>query len=399
MDYGFSGGMPPNVNGFGFPIAMGGNIAGGNQAGYIKQPEGNPNGQKPSNFREGDWMCTCGAHNYASRGHCRDCRAERQGGGGGSGRDHSRSRSRDRGSRRRGGSRSRSRDRYERRSRSRDHYRSRSPPRGRDNSCYAFQRGECERGSSCKFDHNSNSGGHRSNGGSGRDNNCYDFGRGRCSYGASCRFDHIRDGGRRGYSSRSPPARRNGGRDNSCYAFQRGECDRGDRCRFDHVRAGGPRDTTCYAFQRGECSYGDSCKFEHVIRAGAGQGREAKAPRGSIRPGDWWCGTCQVHKYAFRDDCSGCNGTKDSAAEAKITSYLEFLTSKGRAANFRPGDWVCGSCNAHCYGKKEECHACGVAGRPAEPEPELVAIFGIDYFTKSRAAGARSDMEEDEPAN
>lgn len=32
---------------------------------------------RPSNFREGDWMCTCGNHNYASRQVCHKCNKPR----------------------------------------------------------------------------------------------------------------------------------------------------------------------------------------------------------------------------------------------------------------------------------------------------------------------------------
>lgn len=32
-----------------------------------------PNGQQASNFRSGDWMCNCGAHNYASKTNCHKC--------------------------------------------------------------------------------------------------------------------------------------------------------------------------------------------------------------------------------------------------------------------------------------------------------------------------------------
>lgn len=93
-----------------------------------------------------------------------------------------------------------------------------------------------------------------------------------------------------------------------------------------------------------------------------------------------------MHKYAFRDTCTTCDGVKDSDAEAIIVKYLQYLASKNLRANFRPGDWQCVACKGHCYGKRTDCNSCGAMGRPEVPEPELVSIFGSDeYFIKSRA--------------
>lgn len=95
--------------------------------------------QRPSNFRPGDWMCSCGAHNYAYRATCNKCsnpKPEGVGGGGGyrgrdsgydrggGGGDYGRGRGRDY-------SRSRSRDRYDDRDRRRNYSRSRSRSRDR----------------------------------------------------------------------------------------------------------------------------------------------------------------------------------------------------------------------------------------------------------------------------
>ncbi|KMZ61530.1 Zinc finger CCCH domain-containing protein 42 [Zostera marina] len=85
--------------------------------------------------------------------------------------------------------------------------------------CHAFQKGECNRGDSCKFSHdeqrNANTGG--------RD--------------GGTRWEHDRSDG--------PPLRETRG---VCYAFQRGECNRGDSCKFSHdeqrnaaIRNGGKR--------------------------------------------------------------------------------------------------------------------------------------------------------------
>lgn len=53
---------------------------------------------------------------------------------------------------------------------------------------------------------------------------CYAFERGECDRGDRCRFSHGAASGDRG-APRSKGV---------CYAFQRGECERGDQCRYSH---------------------------------------------------------------------------------------------------------------------------------------------------------------------
>jgi hypothetical protein len=102
-------------------------------------------------------------------------------------------------------------------------------------TCYAFQRGECDRGDSCRFAHGPGGGG----GGGG-------FGGG-------------------GFGGGRPTG--------ICYAFQRGECERGDSCRYSHdpnadpgvgyMPSSGPK--ICFAYQKGECMRGDACRYSHMI--------------------------------------------------------------------------------------------------------------------------------------
>ncbi len=143
--------------------------------------------------------------------------------------------------------------------------------RGASGVCYAFQRGECNRGESCRFSHDGDSSS-PSNGAfrnfnntrsSAKSGTCYAFQRGECDRGDSCRFSHGSNFNR-GFSS---------AKSGTCYAFQRGECDRGDSCRFSHEVGGdapasfssGPK--PCFQFQKGNCERGDACKYSHSLAA------------------------------------------------------------------------------------------------------------------------------------
>ena len=90
--------------------------------------------------------------------------------------------------------------------------------------CYAFQKGDCTRGSSCRFSHEGGGGGGQSGGRGG------DRDRG-----------HNDRGGDR-YEERP----RGGGGGGVCYSFQKGECTRGSSCRFSHEGAGDARKKSKY---------------------------------------------------------------------------------------------------------------------------------------------------------
>jgi hypothetical protein len=62
---------------------------------------------------------------------------------------------------------------------------------------------------------------------------CYAFQRGECDRGDSCRYSHdpAAGGSSDGFAARERRPR------GACYAFQKGECDRGDACRFSHEAA------------------------------------------------------------------------------------------------------------------------------------------------------------------
>jgi hypothetical protein len=60
-------------------------------------------------------------------------------------------------------------------------------------------------------------------------NPCFAFQRGNCTYGDSCRYSHDIEPG-----SAPPPAMGAGGQRLMCHAFQQGDCKYGDSCRFAH---------------------------------------------------------------------------------------------------------------------------------------------------------------------
>ena len=142
--------------------------------------------------------------------------------------------------------------------------------------CYAFQRGECNRGESfSKFSHNdeitgentyshlrssSHAGGKRSSA------ICFAFQRGECDRGNSCKFSHSVGSVIESHQDSFYVRKATG----VCYAFQTGECDRGETCRYLHeagdvpTNYSGPRERgKCYAFQRGTCFRGETCRFSH----------------------------------------------------------------------------------------------------------------------------------------
>jgi len=126
--------------------------------------------------------------------------------------------------------------------------------------CYDFNSSKgCSRGSSCRYAH-SDGAGKEERGGNDRrvyrdredredsrtpysyDSSrppstgvCYAFQKGECNRGSSCRYSHD---GRPSDSGRDMGAN-NGNAfargDFQCYAFARGECTRGDTCRFQHT--------------------------------------------------------------------------------------------------------------------------------------------------------------------
>ena len=126
-------------------------------------------------------------------------------------------------------------------------------------ACFAFQKGECDRGDNCRYAH-----------------------------GAS--DSHSAAAGTSALSQPSPGRAKLPG---ACFAFQKGECDRGDSCRYAHgaieggAGGGAPSQPSpgraklpgvCFAFQKGECDRGDSCRYAHDGGGGGGGPKKPAKP-------------------------------------------------------------------------------------------------------------------------
>jgi len=64
----------------------------------------------------------------------------------------------------------------------------------------------------------------------GGENTCFAFQRGKCEIGDACRFEHSKYGPGKGKGK----GKGSGGDNNICFAHQRGACESGDACRFEH---------------------------------------------------------------------------------------------------------------------------------------------------------------------
>ena len=202
--------------------------------------------------------------------------------------------------------------------------------------CYAFQRGECERGSSCRYSHDLSGGGSDTRGGNRPMNNpqvCFNFQRGHCDRGESCRFSHsteYADGGVSNDAFANFGSNRGGrnyggsGNPGMCHAFQRGECNRGDSCRYSHDTGAGsygggfrnnrPSSGICYAFQRGECDRGDACRFSHDT--GSADPYNSYQPRYNKPSGSGICYAFQRGECQRGDTCRYSHDYGDGSAPA-----------------------------------------------------------------------------------
>ena len=123
------------------------------------------------------------------------------------------------------------------------------------------------------------------------DNMCHDFQKGKCNRGSGCRFQH---GGAPSPQQQQQQRQRGGGggdggaggtlqSDRPCFDFQKGSCTRGAACKFSHDAAGagkgrqGTSNVPCRDFKKGDCKHGAKCKFSHGGKQPAGAAQKGKA--------------------------------------------------------------------------------------------------------------------------
>ncbi|KAK8937128.1 hypothetical protein KSP39_PZI012554 [Platanthera zijinensis] len=82
---------------------------------------------------------------------------------------------------------------------------------------------------------------------------------------------------------------------------------------------------------------------------------------GEGREGDWECGSCHNHNYAFRSFCNRCKQPR-LLVDKKTPADSKWLP--------RIGDWICTGCSNNNYASREMCKKCG---QPKE-ENEIPAI-------------------------
>mmetsp|Transcript_69881 Transcript_69881/g.145714 ORF Transcript_69881/g.145714 Transcript_69881/m.145714 type:complete len:200 (-) Transcript_69881:92-691(-) len=186
--------------------------------------------------------------------------------------------------------------------------------------CYAWEKGTCERGDTCRFAHVGESGGnpHNPDAELGMMKRCHRFARsGECKFGDECKFAHVEtpprapreEGAPRAEEDRAPRKRNRkskggalggefagvgkaAGSGGLCYTYYRtGECKHGEGCKFEHTRLladdeaaglppaidmsrplrtegeeGGKVDAVCFRWLRGgeeACKFGGECRFNH----------------------------------------------------------------------------------------------------------------------------------------
>jgi len=99
----------------------------------------------------------------------------------------------------------------------------------------------------------------------------------------------------------------------------------------------------------------------YAIRSACGKcGKIGKVGAGpnlpaNFRPGDWMC-NCGNHNYQSRTVCGKCQEAKETAKKPVMT-----------VPNFQVGDWMC-ICGAHNYQSKTVCFKCSMAKESALAE-------------------------------
>lgn len=80
-----------------------------------------------------------------------------------------------------------------------------------------------------------------------------------------------------------------------------------------------------------------------------------------MKPGDWYCDTCDDVVFASRATCRLCGGERPEEDGTKA--------HRKAPAEMKPGDWLCPKCGDLQFASRQECRQCRTA-RPDEEEDE-----------------------------
>merc|ERR1739848_273720 len=81
---------------------------------------------------------------------------------------------------------------------------------------------------------------------------------------------------------------------------------------------------------------------DSIVATSEGDGSQAFSQHAKF--GDWLCGACQNHNFAFREVCKRCGAPKaDGVVQERV------------------GDWSCHECHHYNFGVRSTCRRCGAA--------------------------------------
>merc|ERR1740121_2083594 len=83
-----------------------------------------------------------------------------------------------------------------------------------------------------------------------------------------------------------------------------------------------------------------------------------------VKPGDWMCTSCGDHNFAKNSQCRRCGAPKPGA-DGGEGLMMGGAGSFGMTHEVKPGDWMCGNCGDHNFGRNVVCRKCGAA-KPTE---------------------------------
>ncbi|KAI8053716.1 hypothetical protein BDF22DRAFT_680872, partial [Syncephalis plumigaleata] len=95
------------------------------------------------------------------------------------------------------------------------------------------------------------------------------------------------------------------------------------------------------------------------------QSTEIKRYHSEFKPHDWVCGSCSAHNFAKRNNCWECGKPKSDSVDPNNDDGDSSSTRRRSAS--RPGDWTCPDCKFENFASRHTCLRCK-AERPMSSE-------------------------------